>query len=178
MYFFSQYIWFHTVYWSFWRSHVLRDRPFNLKGGGYGFLCRSEFFFRTTRELEYFFPISNISLYDKNSESEYFFPSTKIRIFFFNWNQNIFFRKKPCELNPVYGEVYSDTTLCDKVRQWLATCQWFSPAGTPIPFTNKTDRHDIAGILLKVALNTINPNNFSEINYYFYCCSIEKRNQL
>jgi hypothetical protein len=27
--------------------------------------------------------------------------------------------------------------------------------GTPVSFTNKTDRHDIAEILLKVALNTI-----------------------
>jgi hypothetical protein len=35
------------------KLHV-RDRPFNLQGG-YGFLFRSEFFFRTTRELEYFF---------------------------------------------------------------------------------------------------------------------------
>ena len=33
---------------------LLRDRPFNLQGG-YGFLFRSEFFFRTTRELEYLF---------------------------------------------------------------------------------------------------------------------------
>jgi hypothetical protein len=32
----------------------IRDRPFNLEGG-YGFLFRSEFFFRTTQELEYFF---------------------------------------------------------------------------------------------------------------------------
>ena len=35
---------------------TLRDRPFNLQGGGgggYGFLFRSEFFFRTTQELEY-----------------------------------------------------------------------------------------------------------------------------
>jgi hypothetical protein len=31
---------------------------------------------------------------------------------------------------------------------------WFSP-GTPVSSTNKTDRHDIAEILLKVALNTI-----------------------
>ena len=31
----------------------IRDRPFNLQWGGYGFLFRSEFFFRTTRELEY-----------------------------------------------------------------------------------------------------------------------------
>jgi hypothetical protein len=38
------------------------------------------------------------------------------------------------------------TTLCDKVCQ----C-WFSP----VSFTNKTDRHDITEILLKVALNTI-----------------------
>jgi hypothetical protein len=33
----------------------IRDRLFNLKGGGggYGFLFRSEFLFRTTRELEF-----------------------------------------------------------------------------------------------------------------------------
>jgi hypothetical protein len=31
---------------------------------------------------------------------------------------------------------------------------WFSP-GPPVSYTNKTDRHDIAEILLKVALNTI-----------------------
>ena len=30
----------------------------------------------------------------------------------------------------------------------------FSP-GTPVSFTNKTDRHNITEILLKVALNTI-----------------------
>ena len=66
----------------------IRDRPFNLNGGGGG-VC---FFFRTSQELEYlfflslkarnFFPEFNIRLYDKNSESDYFFPSTKIRIFF------------------------------------------------------------------------------------------------
>jgi hypothetical protein len=33
-------------------------------------------------------------------------------------------------------------------------CRWFSP-GTPVSSTNKTDRHDITEILLKVALNTI-----------------------
>ena len=47
-----------------------------------------------------------------------------------------------------------DTTLCDKICQWLATGRWFSP-GIPVSSTNKTDRHDIAQILLKVALNTI-----------------------
>jgi hypothetical protein len=33
---------------------------------------------------------------------------------------------------------------------------WFS-AGTPVSSTNKTDHHDITEILLKVAINTINP---------------------
>jgi hypothetical protein len=33
--------------------------------------------------------------------------------------------------------------------------QWFSP-GTLVSSTNKTDRHDITEILLKVVLNTIN----------------------
>ena len=46
------------------------------------------------------------------------------------------------------------TTNSDQVCQWFATCWWFSP-GTPISSTNKTDRHNIAEILLKVALNTI-----------------------
>jgi len=36
--------------------------------------------------------------------------------------------------------------------------QWFSP-GTPVASTNKSDRHDIAEILLKVALNTRNQTN-------------------
>jgi len=59
--------------------------------------------------------------------------------------------------------------------------KWFSP-GTPVSFTNKTDLHDIAEILLKVALNSIPPPlprwlfrqcgififGFSFLNYYFY----------
>jgi hypothetical protein len=48
--------------------------------------------------------------------------------------------------------------MCDKVFQWLATGQWFSP-GPPVPSTNKTDCHDITEILLKVALNTIKQTN-------------------
>jgi len=46
------------------------------------------------------------------------------------------------------------TTLCDKVCKWLATGRCFS-VGPPVSFTNKTDRHDITEILLKVTLNTI-----------------------
>jgi hypothetical protein len=47
-----------------------------------------------------------------------------------------------------------DTTVCDKVCQWLAAALWFSP-DTPVSSTNKTDHHDVIEILLKVALNTI-----------------------
>jgi hypothetical protein len=43
----------------------------------------------------------------------------------------------------------------DKVYQLLAHGQWFSPS-TPASSTTKTGRHDMAEILLKVALNTIN----------------------
>jgi len=39
----------------------------------------------------------------------------------------------------------------DKDYQWLAQGQWFSP-GTPASSTTKTGHHDIAEILLKVAL--------------------------
>jgi hypothetical protein len=41
----------------------------------------------------------------------------------------------------------------DEVYQLLAQGRWFSP-GTPASSTTKTGRHDIAEILLKVALNT------------------------
>ena len=46
------------------------------------------------------------------------------------------------------------TTVCDKVCKLLAAVRWFS-LRTPILSTNNTDYHDIAEILLKVALNTI-----------------------
>ena len=67
-----------TLYCSF------RDRPFNLQGGGgYGFLFRSEKFFRTTRELEYFY-FQNLTLgyMTKTLNQIIFLSSTKIRIFF------------------------------------------------------------------------------------------------
>jgi hypothetical protein len=45
-----------------------------------------------------------------------------------------------------------------KFYQLLAQGRWFSP-GTPASSTTKTGRHDIAEILLKVALNTKNSNS-------------------
>jgi hypothetical protein len=56
-------------------------------------------------------------------------------------------------------------TASDKVYQLLAHGRWFSP-GTPASSTTKTGRHDIAEILLKVAINTkyqIKSNNFFAI---------------
>jgi hypothetical protein len=59
-------------------------------------------------------------------------------------------------LNPTTGdhEVYSIQTLCDKIWQCLVAGHGFS-TGTLVSFTNKTDRHDITEILLKVVLNII-----------------------
>ena len=74
---------------------LLRDRPFNLQGGGRGmvFCFVQKFFFGhheslniyflLSRKARIFFPEFNIGLYDKISESDYFF--------FLHQNQNIFF---------------------------------------------------------------------------------------
>jgi hypothetical protein len=45
------------------------------------------------------------------------------------------------------------TAASDKIYQLLAHGRWFS-SGTPASSTTKTGRHDIAEILLKVALST------------------------
>jgi hypothetical protein len=54
-------------------------------------------------------------------------------------------------------------TLCDNVCQKLATGRWFSPV-PPVSSTNKTDRHDITEILLKVALSNIKPTKIDIAN--------------
>ena len=78
------------------------------------------------------------------------------------------------------------TTFCNTVCRWLASGWCFFP-GPPVSSTNKTDRHDIAEILLKVALNTIKQTNKTSrqdvaeillnlvliINQSFKICSIK-----
>ena len=70
-----------------------------------------------------------------------------------------------------------NTTLCDKICQWLSAGRWFSPVSS----TNKTDCHDITEILLIVVLNTINqnplishsllfPSFFNKISFSFIQC--------
>ena len=53
----------------------------------------------------------------------------------------------------------------DKIHQLLAHGRWFSP-GPPASYTTKTGCHDIAEILLKVALNT---NNLKKKSNLFLC---------
>jgi hypothetical protein len=65
------------------------------------------------------------------------------------------YHHKVVSLNSRSWQGVIDTTLCDKVCQWLATGRWFL-SGIPVSSINKTDRHDITEILLKVALNTMN----------------------
>ena len=67
---------------------------------------------------------------------------------------------------------------CDKVYQLLAHGRWFSP-GTPASSTTKTGRHEIAEILLEVALNTKDQSiksircTFCKISIEFYSTSTE-----
>jgi len=59
------------------------------------------------------------------------------------------------------GALDSVAAASDKAYQLLAHGRWFSP-GTPASSTTKTGHHDIAEILLKVALNTKIKSNQSE----------------
>ena len=97
---------------------------------GYCFLFRSEIFFRTTRELEYLFFLSefNIRLYDKNSESDYFFfLHQNQNILFRNiGNQNICLEKKHNPRRPLFklnGRSLIEKTKAEIVNTW--TCCLF-----------------------------------------------------
>ena len=72
------------------------------------------------------------------------------------------------QIFPFFFFFTHSTTLCDKICQCLTPGRWFS-RGTLVSSTNKTDRHDITEILLKVASNTIPyPPFFSLILFYIY----------
>ena len=61
---------------------------------------------------------------------------------------------------------WRSTYAINKVYQLLALGRrWFSP-GTPASSTIKTRRHDIAEILLKVALNTKNQKKIGALNLW------------
>ena len=108
---------------------MVRDRPFNLGVvGGYGFLFRSEFFFRTTRELEYFFsPEFNIRLYDKDY---FFFLHQNQNLFFGNiGNQNMFLEKNITPLEAKWSFPYDKIKVANGIQQrsyisffWSGVC--------------------------------------------------------
>ena len=60
--------------------------------------------------------------------------------------------------------VYSTRSAIDKAYQLLAHGRWFSP-GTRASSNTKTGHHDIAEILLKVALSTQTINIFKKNHY-------------
>ena len=60
----------------------------------------------------------------------------------------------------------------DKVYQLLAHGRWFSP-GTLASSTTKTGRHDIAEILLKVVLSTINQSINQQVDNYIRDCTCQ-----
>ena len=59
-----------------------------------------------------------------------------------------------------------DTTLCDKVCQWLANSRWFSP-GTTVSgsFTNKTERPHLTEIFFESCVKHHTPSNY---NYLYF----------
>jgi hypothetical protein len=61
-------------------------------------------------------------------------------------------------IQPNSGHFHDAVTLLCTFGHYIMTGHWFSP-GPPVSSTNETDRHDITEILLKVALNTIEPTN-------------------
>ena len=84
---------------------AVRDRPFNLKGGGYGFLFRSEFVFRTRVRIlffcrtkrEIFFQHQTLGYMTKTlNQIIFFFPPPKSEYFFQqHWGSEYFLGKKP-----------------------------------------------------------------------------------
>jgi hypothetical protein len=77
------------------------------------------------------------------------------------------YRHQSCEFELRSWRAILDTTLCDKVCQWLSAGRWYSP-GTPVSSTNKTERHNITEILLKVTLNTINQPYISICKWVYF----------
>jgi hypothetical protein len=69
--------------------------------------------------------------------------------------------------------VHSTRCASDKACQLVAHGRWFSP-GTPASSTTNTGRHDIAEILLKVALRHQKSNQIKskleEYDYYLKKC--------
>jgi hypothetical protein len=71
--------------------------------------------------------------------------------------QSVPITTKVVSLIPIHGEVYSTQHYVIKFVSDLQHVGGFLP-GTLVSSTNKTDRHDITEILMKMALSTMNLN--------------------
>ena len=90
----------------------------------------------------------------------------------FAWRQSCFTRTRLFKLQEKGCTRLA--AVSDKVYQLLVQGQWFSP-GTTASSTTKTGRHDIAEILLKVALNTkIQIQNLLQEHRLYYICNTDK----
>jgi hypothetical protein len=67
--------------------------------------------------------------------------------------QSVPITNKVVSSNPAHVEVYSTQPY---VIKFVSVLRWFSP----VTSTNKTDRHVVTEILLKLALNTITLTHF------------------
>jgi hypothetical protein len=72
-----------------------------------------------------------------------------------------------CEFESRSERVVQHYVIKFVISDFLTTSRWVS-SSPPISSTNKTDRHDIAEILLKVALNTIKQTN-KHVQCILYC---------
>jgi hypothetical protein len=66
-----------------------------------------------------------------------------------------------------------DTTLCDKVCQWLPAGRWFSP-GTPVSSINKTNHHDITEIWLFLQRCVVNFVSFYIIKLWVHTIDLTR----
>jgi hypothetical protein len=118
--------------------------------------------------------LSQVSRMAKSSHSPIFIPFWRLSWSYGSWIYNYLCNQclSPLMLwvQILLGRGVLDTTLCNKVCQWLAAGQWYFP-GTPVSPTNKTDRHNIAEISLKVMLSTITPPLHFDIIFKFCLCS-------
>ena len=76
-------------------------------------------------------------------------------------------RAQPCRLQKGCTRL---AAASDKVYQLHAHGRWFSPE-SPASSTTKTGGHDIAEILLKVALNTINQSTNKFVSSLIVKCT-------
>ena len=108
------------------------------------YLVLNLFYFFTGDEGDNLLPCSKLILFFTGDEGDNLLPCFKLILFFTGDEGD--------NLLPCSKLILFFTAVSDQVYQFLAHGWWFS-LGTPASSTTKTGRHDIAEILLKVAIN-------------------------